>query len=218
MLFRRILQNVGTGQQLKVADIGCCMGQDIRQLILDGLDPAGIFAIDLHDGYWNTGLELFNDSPIPSVSNRISNVNKRFCDMSLPANHPEALEILDENILHQFDFVIIQAVLHTMSRPMQEHTLARVLRMLKPHGGGRVMGTCVGSLNACEWHYTPDFSAKRFLNDESSLRELLVALGFKEISVKRRERDLMVNANNRKERDSLNIDDMKIYLEFSAAS
>ena len=31
------------------------------KIYVDCLDPAGIFAVDLHDGYWNTGLALFND-------------------------------------------------------------------------------------------------------------------------------------------------------------
>ena len=35
-----------------VQDVGCCLGQDIRQLMTDGWDQNELMAIDLTPDYW----------------------------------------------------------------------------------------------------------------------------------------------------------------------
>lgn len=45
-----------------ILDIGCALGTDIRQLVLDGWDVASTYATDLEPSFWDIGCELFNDS------------------------------------------------------------------------------------------------------------------------------------------------------------
>ncbi|KAG0704977.1 hypothetical protein DFH29DRAFT_326553 [Suillus ampliporus] len=44
-------------------DIGCCLGNDIREAALDGFPAARVIGSDLHPELWNLGHELFKSSP-----------------------------------------------------------------------------------------------------------------------------------------------------------
>ncbi|KAG2343139.1 hypothetical protein BDR05DRAFT_934102 [Suillus weaverae] len=44
-------------------DVGCCFGNDIRELILDGFPAARTIGADLHQELWDLGHELFKSSP-----------------------------------------------------------------------------------------------------------------------------------------------------------
>ncbi|KAG1776320.1 hypothetical protein EV702DRAFT_971506 [Suillus placidus] len=44
-------------------DVGCCFGNDIRELILDGFPAARAIGADLHQELWDLGHELFKSTP-----------------------------------------------------------------------------------------------------------------------------------------------------------
>ncbi|KAG1823536.1 uncharacterized protein BJ212DRAFT_688031 [Suillus subaureus] len=44
-------------------DVGCCFGNDIREVILDGFPAARAIGTDLHQELWNLGHELFKSTP-----------------------------------------------------------------------------------------------------------------------------------------------------------
>src|SRR4051812_13987345 len=50
-----------TTQSDKFLDIGCCFGQEIRQLILDGVPSANTYGGDRHSGFFDVGYDLFRD-------------------------------------------------------------------------------------------------------------------------------------------------------------
>jgi len=171
---------------LKIADIGCCIGQDIRQLILHGVKPSCITAIDIHSGYWEAGLTLFKDDVCAEEvegKGRLSKVRKCFFDMSLPMHAKGTIESTDFEAIESFDFVILQAVLHTQSLPSQTNTLKRIFDLLKS-GKGVLLGATGGSEIATEWALTPDGKNSRYLHSIESLTTLLTSIGFKHISIK----------------------------------
>lgn len=45
----------------KLLDIGTCVGQDLRKLAYDGVNPANLYGTDLISGYEEAGFRLFND-------------------------------------------------------------------------------------------------------------------------------------------------------------
>ena len=44
-------------------DVGCCVGQVIRQLVVDGIQPTQLIGADLHQAYITFGYDLFKDGP-----------------------------------------------------------------------------------------------------------------------------------------------------------
>ena len=42
-------------------DLGCCFGQNIRQLVRDGVDPSRLYGTDIHDEFLELGFDLFRD-------------------------------------------------------------------------------------------------------------------------------------------------------------
>jgi len=67
----------------KVIDVGCCFGQDIRHLILDGIETKDIYAVDIHDGYWNVGREFYMDN-LSHLSTRLDGITTLFEDFAKP--------------------------------------------------------------------------------------------------------------------------------------
>lgn len=44
------------GPDFQILDVGACLGQESRALIVDGIPPSSIMVTDLHDGYWKAGI------------------------------------------------------------------------------------------------------------------------------------------------------------------
>ena len=174
--YARLLESIASTEktrgQLKVADAGACFGQDVRQLILDGVPATCITAFDLHDGYWKAGLELFKDEK----SSKLDGVKAIFFDLTLPHGHPEAVERTHPSEVASYDFIILQAVLHTLSLDEQRSALARLCLLLKR--GGVLIGATGGSDTPQSWFLTPNGKAPRYLQSPSSLRALLLDVGF----------------------------------------
>ncbi|KAJ1552920.1 hypothetical protein HK096_009935 [Nowakowskiella sp. JEL0078] len=167
-----LLAALSSGNPLpRIADIGCCFGADVRRLLLDGHPPENITAIDLHDGYWKLGHQLFKDeAPL---------VDSFFADM--------AVEV-DSNggpytqFIGKFDVVYSIAVLHVLSQRQSENLIKRVYGMLAP--GGTYFGNCVGNKEAQDWAKTPNGGLEsRFLQSKKSLTEILTRLGFVNVKV-----------------------------------
>ena len=192
-----------------------------------GIPAESIYAIDIHDGYWNAGRALFKDDvPGSSSGARLCKVNESFFDMSLSLHAPTTIESTFADAFRSFDFIFMQAVLHTMSKEQQRASLTRVLHMLKS-GSGMVLGTTVGALEATEWAFTPTGNSPRFLNSCESLTQLLLDVGFTSAVVIEKPREAVQRAmgistsdsSNAKQKSALD-EDLKnrIYIEFSAVA
>src|ERR1700712_3668202 len=42
-------------------DLGCCLGQDVRKLLFDGVDPTRVYGADLRPEFIDMSYELFRD-------------------------------------------------------------------------------------------------------------------------------------------------------------
>jgi hypothetical protein len=215
--YKAILEmNTSAPDKIKIADIGCCFAQDTRQLILDGVSPSNIWDIDLLSGYWDAGTQMFRDE---DHSSPIHLVNTFFGDMTLELHDETAIErILGEGVVFEaFDFVILQAVLHTISREQSARFLSRIFKMLRGREesageSGILMGTCVGSKIGKDWLLTPDKTASRYLHSPETLTEALVAIGFRNVIVSETQWSL-VGGNGKEQAEWSD----NIYLEFQAS-
>lgn len=190
------------GPEFKILDVGSCLGQDTRSLIVDGVSPYSITTSDVHEHYWNAGLALFMDDKkvsesdagstdeISSTSTSSALVNNTTAgkfsvegvttfwgDWATPLSVRFAADLKGT-----FDAVLAKNVLHAFSAEQCDFFLARMFRMLK--SGGVFFGTCTGRATAKEWVRTPDGSAQRWLHDRDTLEAALKKAGFDgEISV-----------------------------------
>ncbi|KAM6485673.1 hypothetical protein HDV62DRAFT_403067 [Trichoderma sp. SZMC 28011] len=63
--FERLKQpndpDTGSNSTDTLLDIGCCIGQVLRKMVYDGIEPTRLFGTDLHPEFISIGTELFND-------------------------------------------------------------------------------------------------------------------------------------------------------------
>eukprot|EP00960_Hanusia_phi_P067560 766655-Hanusia_phi.AAC.4 len=174
--YPRILETFNAQGCIKVADIGCCFGQETRKLIVDGIPPDMIWAVDVIDGYWKAGLDLYADNE--DSQQCISKVHTIFTDPCAD----NADENLSLNLLTaDFDCIVLMFVFHVLSLKQSETLVQRMALMLKR--GGQVMGVCIGSDAAREWHLTPDGKSSRYLHSTETLTQMFLHSGFTDVVV-----------------------------------
>ncbi|MEW5313535.1 MAG: hypothetical protein WDW38_005095 [Sanguina aurantia] len=169
-----------TTTPLQILDLGCCFGQDTRQLLMDGIPAGGIIASDIHDGYWQAGRQLFKDDTNPA--SRLAGVRTLFTDMAADPGAEGCVDLSAEGLEGSVSFVYALAVLHVLSRQQCVQMLQRVHDMLLP-GVGTFFGWTVGAEVEAEWAKTPTGEAPRYLHSKASLAKLFEELGYDEVSV-----------------------------------
>lgn len=207
-------------------EVGCAFGTDVRRLILDGWPANQVHCLDVHDGYWNFGLELYKDGPdavegkqlaCPTAFGNI--LDYTFFSPTPDDNVPDPLP------RDAFSVISVAAVLHVLAKEDSFGLLTRLFNhFLKP--GGLLFGSCVGTKkpDGEHWWETPDGTGrKRFLYSEQSLSALLTKLGFEDVKVSTHERPDRAGLESRaprvveegsKEAEALS--QVMAYLNFSA--
>jgi len=149
----------------RVADIGCCFGTDTRKLVFDGVHRSSIYSIDVNDGYWNLGFEMFGDKDILKV-------NTLFTDVSAKSFGEE-----HSDLTNKFNFVYTGAVLHVFAKDEAEQFVQNIYNLLV--SGGTYFGSCATALEATQTtEPTPKKDKLRYLHSPESLEELLKSVGF----------------------------------------
>lgn len=140
-------------------DVGCCVGQVVRKMAFDGVDPARLYGTDLYPEYLDLGFELFND-------------RERFGDDSFVAAN-----LLDPNdqgskkidgkvtVIHAGNFF------HLFDWDEQVVAATRMIGFLKPGVTDAVIiGGFIGSLKPGT--FTSPNGRTRFLHDPETLQQL----------------------------------------------
>jgi SAM-dependent methyltransferase len=151
-----------SGYSDALLDIGCCIGQLLRKLVHDGIEPTRLFGTDLHPEFISIGAELFHDEG--------RGLNFAAGDILDPED--EALKGLDGKItlVHAGNFF------HLFTWEDQVKIGMRIIRFL--HRGtidaiifGRQIGT----------HKPREKQGRRklFLHNEESLQKLWNEIGAK---------------------------------------
>jgi 2-polyprenyl-3-methyl-5-hydroxy-6-metoxy-1,4-benzoquinol methylase len=142
-------------QGAKYLDIGCCLGQDIRKLVMDGAPPENLYGAELHAPFIDISYELFRDRGLAATF--------------MEAN---ALDISGDSPLSKLkgevDFIHLGMVLHVFGRENQRALIENCVSLLKPERGSMVLGTAVGDV---EGHQAP---AGHFLHSDETFKAMLV--------------------------------------------
>lgn len=167
-------------------DLGCCFGQETRDLLFAGIDPSQMFVSDVVPNYWEAAKKLFLDDPlhrpegfIPNYD--ISQIESRFGDWSSPDE--ESTELI-KGWENSFDVVMSWAVLHVLSKEQCDQMLKQIFKILKTNDDlnkppSFLFGSCVGGKVATDnWLRTPSGKAQRFRHDANTLTQAFRDAGF----------------------------------------
>ncbi|EMC91143.1 hypothetical protein BAUCODRAFT_80619 [Baudoinia panamericana UAMH 10762] len=138
--YPEILSRLHPPNNHTLLDLGCCFGQELRRLILDGAPATHLHGCDLRPEFLELGYDLFLD--------------RATCPAHFfPADifHPttRALDALAGRI----NIVNASSLFHLFPRPDQLRLATRLVALLAPRPGSMVLGRQVANLTA--GHY-PD--------------------------------------------------------------
>ncbi|KAL2289898.1 hypothetical protein FJTKL_01179 [Diaporthe vaccinii] len=125
-------------QGAKYLDIGCCLGQDIRKLVMDGARPENLYGAELHAPFVDLSYELFRDHGLASTF------------MEADALVPPADDSPLSGLRGGVDFVHLGMVLHVFGPEKQRALLENCVALLRPERGSMVLGTAVGDVEGVQ--------------------------------------------------------------------
>jgi hypothetical protein len=139
--------------------VGCCVGQVVRKLAFDGVDPARLYGTDLHPEYLDLGFELFNDrerfGPDSFIAANLLDPN----DQGSNKMDGKVTVMHAANFFHLFDW------------DEQVVVAARMIRFLKPGTTNAVIiGGMIGSVKPGA--FTSPNGHTRYLHDPETFQRL----------------------------------------------
>lgn len=124
----------------KYLDIGCCLGQDIRKLVMDGAPPANLHGAELHAPFIDLSYELFRDRGLASTFMEADALAPLSADAEGVGGNPLSKLRGDVDIVH------LGMVLHVFGLEKQRALLENCVALLRPRRGSVVLGTAVGDV------------------------------------------------------------------------
>ena len=135
-VYEEVLRRVKAGD--KFLDLGCCLGQEIRQLVHDGAPSTNTYGSDLWEGLMEVGYELFRD-------------RERLQTTFIAADVFDDASALVGALAGRVDIVYTGAFFHLFGLEEQERAAMRVVQLLAPRSGSLVVGRQSGSEEAGEF-------------------------------------------------------------------
>ena len=129
-------------------DLGTCLGQDLRKLVVDGVPLQILYGSDIFAEYEGIGHELFRD---------VNTFQNRFITADL---FDEAVDSALVETQGTWDVINIIMFLHMYSWDDQVRACKRILQLLSRKPGSMVIGAQTGSIEPGEQVVKPPFVAE----------------------------------------------------------
>lgn len=164
-VYIEIVSRVKEGEHF--LDLGCCFGQELRQLIHDGAPPENLHGSDLRHEFVDLGYELFKDREGAG-----SKIGWHVADI-FDAYAPAWLE-LKGNV----SIVYTGSFFHLFDRDEQVSVAKRIVELLKPESNVLLVGRQVGNENAGDFERASYIGEKkRYRHNVRSWKELWSEVG-----------------------------------------
>lgn len=138
-LYPRLLEELTTQADSRFLDIGCCLGQDLRKLIYDGVPPERVAGAELNGAFVALGYELFRDKEALAGKTAIVSANI----LEDPSSPTSPLYPL----VGQFSAVQLGMLLHLFTWEEQITAFRHTLALLRGQPGDRIFGQATGHLD-----------------------------------------------------------------------
>ncbi|KAF2202498.1 hypothetical protein GQ43DRAFT_448053 [Delitschia confertaspora ATCC 74209] len=159
--YPEILQRIKQGA--KLLDMGCCFGQEIRQLVADGAPSENLYGCDLRPEYIELGYKLFLDK---------DRLHATFLTADIFG--PESAFT---NLKGQLDFIFAGSFFHLWSYHDQKRVGKVVASLLKPQAGSMILGRQVGAVNPGERTSAKDPLQSMFVHNVESIQKMWKEIG-----------------------------------------
>ncbi|KAK5122370.1 hypothetical protein LTR85_003954 [Meristemomyces frigidus] len=154
--YAEILTRVKNGE--KLLDLGCCFGQELRSLLLDGAPSENLYGTDLRPEFFELGYDLFLDRETCKATFIAA-------DIFVPNAELDALN-------GKLSVIYAGAFFHLFDRPEQLHLAKRVATLLSSNPGSMVLGRQVGNVTAGRYEHATNEGGWMFRHNEQSWKEM----------------------------------------------
>ena len=146
-------------------DIGCCLGQDLRKLVFDGVPGDRLVGIELEQPFIDLGFDLFRDK-------------EKFQGAMIAANILDpSMEALFETMKGRFEVVHAASFFHLADWEKQVAAAVKIVAMMRENPGVMVVGRQIGNVKPGE--YPARSGRPRYLHDAESWRRMWDEVGEK---------------------------------------
>ncbi|KAI1451663.1 hypothetical protein F4805DRAFT_450567 [Annulohypoxylon moriforme] len=155
--------------EAKFLDVGCCVGQVLRQLAFDGVDSSRLFGTDLDPRFLEAGYDLFKDRDKLKATFVVGDMLEQKGESD---DGDKSLEVFDGkiNIIHATSFF------HLFTRENQIRAAQRMVRFLNPNDPDvMIFGRQAGTTTPGDREDAK--RTKRFLHNAASWQELWDEVG-----------------------------------------
>ncbi len=129
----------------KLLDVGTCVGQDLRRLLVDGAPLASLYGTDIFAAYERVGHALFNDA---------ATFTGRFIAGDLFDDAPDSALAQTRGT---WDIVSATMFLHVFDRADQQRACVRLLGLLAAAPGSMLVGAQTATVRPGEHVLRPPF-------------------------------------------------------------
>lgn len=148
----------------RILDFACGLGQDLRKLAFDGVDPKKLYGVDLSQGLIDTGFDLFRDRTIDMT----------FATGDIWANDPlEKLPIGEKT----FDIVHVSAFFHVSSFDQQIQIAKSLAMFLCEKANTLIFGWTTGTVKAGEYVMGKKGEGRAYTHNVESFQNLWEEVG-----------------------------------------
>jgi SAM-dependent methyltransferase len=163
-IYQDVISRLKTKNQTFL-DLGCCFGQELRELVFDGAPAQNLFGTDLRQGLIDMGYELFRDK---------ETLKSTFIAADVFDDESELVKQLSGKI----NIIYTGSFFHLFDYAQQKAVGKRVIQLLKPEKDSFVIGRQIGNVDSGD-HTTEVHKLKRtrFRHNAESWRNMWKELG-----------------------------------------
>ncbi|KAF6234646.1 hypothetical protein HO173_007272 [Letharia columbiana] len=159
--YDKILSSLSSKEDPKtLMDVGCCFGQDLRKLLLDGAPGSQLVGVELKPEFIDMGYDLFMD--------RKTYQGKFVTGDFFEETTGSAMKALDGTI----DILHIASFLHIFGWDEQVRAAMRLMGFLKNKPGTIILGRQLGSSKPGEYRHPAGVAGVTYSHDEESFQKL----------------------------------------------
>ncbi|KAL8788890.1 MAG: hypothetical protein Q9213_001413 [Squamulea squamosa] len=161
-------------------DLGCCLAQDLRKLVFDGVPSENLYGLDIEKGFIDLSYDMFKDratmkSHFVVEDMLLADVNKdRGLDAHTSSNRPLVVSTPGSTSLasleNRMSIIVANSIFHLYNYADQLQLAKRVVQLLSPERGSLVLGRQVGSSQPGEYKAVNN-QGTRYAHDSTSFRQ-----------------------------------------------